>query len=925
MADNLRQFNRKIEAGDVSVEGRQANGITADDKGNVFLYSGLKNSELKSLTEDQFDDNIPFYYGNSYIAVVKSQTHDNLVLGNQKWDLDQKDNVDPNKITTTNDDKVDCNNEFNDASEILLNWENYSSNVASTGIGKSNKFKYLGDAQSNPYKGGIDINGWDPYGANGTGILDGDLKGAQNYFKTNYWDSNNKNTGDFSIAQYAGSNSSNPKLIINNLPPGLRIQAAQLNYNTKQWWTRILVAVGPDFLDIKGNDGKSLGIPYKQSINITSGASSVRVKDTGIATAEQIYFPNTLGQTNFILGYAERIQKFIDQYDDIIKAYNNKKDEFISALYNESIRYYKARAEGKLTDLKYLFWSEYAKKAKELAIKYKDCPPSPPIIPQQQSNQQETTQKEIPVKGIMLGDSLTPLIHSHSKSKNLDKLGPEGVRKNGTGGGRWGIGWSTVQLGKAISLQKIDDTVTHVFLSMGTNGTFLELSTKISSIVSSLKVKYPNAKIYIVQGTYGSPSVKDGDLDYFGNKIIDIKERIKKYYQIWSDNKVEIINNPPIESPIHPDNSTPGIKTAGKAIDEVLNNAKPLTQQVTIDQSKTDLPNSETQTDQPATKIEEVESINTGNLEYLPEEDNFAQASISFEDDGLTRHDENSNFDENSEYQQELNKTNTTSIISSTGTEGTGGTGGTGATEELKQKVSKSLLAYLQHNQGEYGIQTVLYYTFKEPLNKIPINTLIDNGKKKKVKIDLNDNMYGINLYKPVGTKLFKKKMRKYGINARNEETVNVGNVGSKDFKKNFGDDKDTSYTPVNFLKWWIAYWKEKEKEYKAGSIPTKHDVLFQKAAKKYNVPFEQIKLTSYVESSLVETSGNGSFEGLFAISLEYFNDFWSNPNLDSELKEILKRNKLDIHNAELNTYAGVALFISELKNSDKFLKLYVQ
>ena len=102
MEDN-KQYFRKTNAGDVSVEGRQSNGMSADNNGNVFLYSGLKDSELKDLMDSANNEDIPYYYGNSYIAIAKSQTHDNIVLGNEKWDLDEPD-IDPNKITTTNDD-----------------------------------------------------------------------------------------------------------------------------------------------------------------------------------------------------------------------------------------------------------------------------------------------------------------------------------------------------------------------------------------------------------------------------------------------------------------------------------------------------------------------------------------------------------------------------------------------------------------------------------------------------------------------------------------------------------------------------------------------------------------------------------------------------------------------------------------------------
>lgn len=99
MADK-KQYFRDIKPGEVSIEGRQSNGITADNEGNVFIYSGLKDTELDFLSETQNKDNIPLYYGNSYVAISKSKTHANLNLGNNNYETLNK-KTDANKITTT--------------------------------------------------------------------------------------------------------------------------------------------------------------------------------------------------------------------------------------------------------------------------------------------------------------------------------------------------------------------------------------------------------------------------------------------------------------------------------------------------------------------------------------------------------------------------------------------------------------------------------------------------------------------------------------------------------------------------------------------------------------------------------------------------------------------------------------------------------
>jgi hypothetical protein len=156
--------------------------------------------------------------------------------------------------------------------------------------------------------------------------------------------------------------------------------------------------------------------------------------------------------------------------------------------------------------------------------------------------------------------------------------------------------------------------------------------------------------------------------------------------------------------------------------------------------------------------------------------------------------------------------------------------------------------------------------------------------------------------------------------------TKGVGNVGIKDFKQRFGNDQSTSYTPANFLKWWIINWNDKKKQY--SKYGKDLDSLFQKASAYYNVPFEQIKLTSFVESGLKPGSGNKYYKGLFAISPEYFNKFWNVKKNDKTFLKTagLEGKKLDnIYDAELNTWAGVALLVDELKNAQNFINLYTK
>lgn len=95
-----KQFFRNIQPGDVSVEGRQSNGITAKADGSVILYSGVKEDELENL--QNYNGNIPVdgYLGN-IIAVLKADQNIEFPTGNNNDEtyIETKQ-VDTNKIIT---------------------------------------------------------------------------------------------------------------------------------------------------------------------------------------------------------------------------------------------------------------------------------------------------------------------------------------------------------------------------------------------------------------------------------------------------------------------------------------------------------------------------------------------------------------------------------------------------------------------------------------------------------------------------------------------------------------------------------------------------------------------------------------------------------------------------------------------------------
>jgi len=190
-------------------------------------------------------------------------------------------------------------------------------------------------------------------------------------------------------------------------------------------------------------------------------------------------------------------------------------------------------------------------------------------------NNNTPTPNNSPSTAILIGDSLTYSLHANTK--NIQPIGEDGRY---TSFSRWGVGWSTKDLLERINTMTIDTSITRVFISIGTNGLFTDLpSAPISKLVTVIKQKYPIAQIYVVQGSYGWGTNKDGAI-YGGVRVSNIQDKIKQYYDIWKANGVTVVDNPPIYATAHPDGNTPGIKTAGGAIEKIIS-----TQPVVVDQA----------------------------------------------------------------------------------------------------------------------------------------------------------------------------------------------------------------------------------------------------------------------------------------------------------------------------------------------------
>jgi hypothetical protein len=157
--------------------------------------------------------------------------------------------------------------------------------------------------------------------------------------------------------------------------------------------------------------------------------------------------------------------------------------------------------------------------------------------------------KVLPQKNIIIGDSQSPYVDWGSQSFNL-------ISTVGSQSSLWLGGKSLSWLLEAVKVYKGDSTVTNLAIVIGTNGGFNK-NDKISELVTECKVKFPNAKLYVVQGSWGWGGVS--------NKT---ESQVKDYYKKFSELGVVVVE-PPIGK-IEPHGRKPIYKVIGKNLDSLV-------------------------------------------------------------------------------------------------------------------------------------------------------------------------------------------------------------------------------------------------------------------------------------------------------------------------------------------------------------------
>ena len=153
------------------------------------------------------------------------------------------------------------------------------------------------------------------------------------------------------------------------------------------------------------------------------------------------------------------------------------------------------------------------------------------------------------VKHIIIGDSQTPFVDNQTTKVN---------RVSTTSGmsSLWQGGKSLTWLVQALEGYKTDSCVVSVVFCIGTNGGYSS-KDNVEKLVSLTTQKFPNSKLYAVQGSWGWGGIKD---------VTETK--VRTYYKRFEKLGVTIIE-PPIGR-IEPHGNKPIYKIIGKNIDSLI-------------------------------------------------------------------------------------------------------------------------------------------------------------------------------------------------------------------------------------------------------------------------------------------------------------------------------------------------------------------
>ena len=158
-------------------------------------------------------------------------------------------------------------------------------------------------------------------------------------------------------------------------------------------------------------------------------------------------------------------------------------------------------------------------------------------------------QKSDTLKSIIIGDSQTPFVDN--ASGKVSRISTTSGMSSLWQGGKT-VSWLILALEK----YSTDNTVGNVVLCIGTNGGYSS-KDNVEKLITLTKEKFPNSKLYAVQGSWGWGGIKD---------VTETK--VRNYYKKYEELGVVIVE-PPIGK-IEPHGNKPIYKVIGKELDSLL-------------------------------------------------------------------------------------------------------------------------------------------------------------------------------------------------------------------------------------------------------------------------------------------------------------------------------------------------------------------
>lgn len=152
-------------------------------------------------------------------------------------------------------------------------------------------------------------------------------------------------------------------------------------------------------------------------------------------------------------------------------------------------------------------------------------------------------------ENIVIGDSQAPYVANGSTDFEL-------ISSKGSEDSLWLGGKTLSWLLSAVKKHKGSSKVKNIAIVIGTNGNF-NINDDISGLITELESKFPNANLYVVQGSWGWGGLKN-----------TTEQKVRKYYQEFKDLGVTVIE-PPIGN-IEPHGNKPVYKKIGANLDSLV-------------------------------------------------------------------------------------------------------------------------------------------------------------------------------------------------------------------------------------------------------------------------------------------------------------------------------------------------------------------